>query len=370
MLPAPVSTVAPSVATGRPIRWGVVATGSIAARVVQDLALLDDAILQAVSSRSEASARAFAEKFGFATAYSDAGGAPGYERLLADTAVDVVYVATPHAQHHEVALAALRAGKHVLCEKPIAMDAVQARELVDLARERGLFLMEAVWTRFLPSFCRAVEILRSGEIGEPRWLQADLGFVPAFDPASRIWDPAAGGGALLDLAVYPLTWALGVFGEPLSMLASGVLTPDGVDLQNSLTLSYQGGAHAQLITSIGAECPSVVTVGGAEGWLRSSAPLFNPAELIIQPRSGTPRTERFEVTGHGFSYELREVTRCLQAGLAESPFMTPEESVAMMEQLDEARRQMGLRYPSDPQTPTGADHLADTPAPRTALRAL
>ncbi|MGR0161474.1 Gfo/Idh/MocA family protein [Paenarthrobacter nitroguajacolicus] len=370
MLPAPVSTVAPSVATGHPIRWGVVATGAIALRVVADLALLDDAILQAVSSRSEASARSFAEKFGFVTAYSDDGETSGYERLLADPAVDVVYIATPHAQHHAVALAALTAGKHVLCEKPIAMDAVQARELADLAQDRGLFLMEAVWTRFLPSFCRAVEILQSGEIGEPRWLQADLGFVPAFDPTARIWDPAAGGGALLDLAVYPLTWAEGVFGAPGSMLATGILTPEGVDLQNSLTLNYQSGAHAQLITSIGAECPSVVTVGGSEGWLRSSGPLFNPAELTIQPRSGTLRTEKFEVLGHGFSYELREVTRCLQAGLTESPFMTPEESVAMMELLDEARRQMGLRYPSDPQSPTAAGPLAGTPTPHTVLRAL
>lgn len=370
MLPAPVSTVAPSVATGRPIRWGVVATGSIAHRVVEDLALLEDAVLQAVSSRSETSAQAFAAKFGFATAYSDIGTTPGFQRLLADPAVDVVYVATPHAQHHAVALAALTAGKHVLCEKPIAMDASQARELAELARDKGLFLMEAVWTRFLPSFCRAVEILRSGEIGEPRWLQADLGFVPAYDPAARIWDPAAGGGALLDLAVYPLTWADGVFGEPGSMVASGVLTPEGVDLQNSLALSYPGEAYAQLITSIGAECPSVVTVGGSEGWLRSSAPLFNPAELIIQPRSGTLRTEKFEVLGHGFSYELREVTRCLQTGLTESPFMTPGESVGMMELLDEARRQMGLRYSSDHQTPTATNPPAGTPVPRTALRAL
>ena len=369
MLPAPISTAAPSLATGRPIRWGVVATGSIAQRVVEDLALLEDAVLQAVSSRSEASAKSFAEKFGFVTAYSDVGETLGYERLLADPAVEVVYIATPHAQHYTVALAALKAGKHILCEKPLAMDAVQARELADLAREQGLFLMEAVWTRFLPSFCRAMEILRSGEIGEPRWLQADLGFVPAYDPKARIWDPAAGGGALLDLAIYPLTWALGVFGEPGSMLASGVITPEGVDLQNSLALSYPSGAYAQLITSIGAECPSVVTVGGSEGWLRSSAPLFNPAELTIQPRSGALRTEKFEASGHGFIYELREVTRCLQAGLTQSPFMTPEESVGTMELLDEARRQMGLRYPSDPQTPIAADHLADTPAPHTALRA-
>ncbi|WP_104180388.1 Gfo/Idh/MocA family protein [Arthrobacter sp. B0490] len=349
MLPAPVSTIAPSLATGHPIRWGVIATGSIAARVVQDLALLEDAVLHAVSSRTEASARAFALTFGFSRAYSDTGETLGYERLLADPAVDVVYIATPHAQHHTIALAALTAGKHVLCEKPITMDATQARELADLARSRGLFLMEAVWTRFLPSFRRAVKILRSGEIGRPRWLQADLGFAPVFDPASRTWDPAAGGGALLDLAVYPLTWALGALGEPRSILATGALTTEGIDLQNALTLTYDDGSHAQLITSIGAQCPSVVTVGGTEGWLRSSAPLFNPDELIIQPRRGTLRTERFEVFGNGFSYELREVTRCLQAELTESPYMTTAESVAMMELLDEARAQMSLRYASDPE---------------------
>ncbi len=354
MIPAPITSIAPSTATGRPLRWGVVATGSIAARVVHDLALLDDAILQAVSSRTEASARAFAVQFGFSSAYSDEAGTTGYERLVSDPAVDVVYIATPHAQHHAVALAALRAGKHVLCEKPLAMDARQAAELADLARDRGLFLMEAVWTRFLPSFRRAVEILRSGEIGAVRWLQADLGFAPAFDPTSRTWDPAAGGGALLDLAVYPLTWALGALGEPADVAAHGVLTPEGIDLQSALSLTYGNGAHAQLITSIGADCPSVVTVSGTEGWLRSSAPLFNPAELVIQPRRGTLRTERFEVFGHGFSYELREVTRCLQHGLVESPFMTPAESVRMMELLDEARRQTGLRYSSDAETATSS----------------
>ncbi|MHA7280865.1 Gfo/Idh/MocA family protein [Arthrobacter sp. MDT2-2] len=347
MLPAPVSSVAPSTATGRPIRWGVVATGSIAARVVQDLALLDDAVLQAVSSRSEASARAFALRFGFTTSYWDVDGTAGYDRLLADPAVDVVYIATPHAQHHAVALAALRAGKHVLCEKPIAMDAPQARELAGFARERGLFLMEAVWTRFLPSFRRALQIVRSGEIGMVRWVQADLGFPAPVDSTSRLQDPAAGGGALLDLAVYPLTWALGVLGEPADVTARGTFTPQGVDLQNALTLTYDEGAHAQLTTSIGAECPSVVTISGTEGWLRSSAPLFNPGELVVQPRRGTLRTERFEVFGNGFSHELREVTRCLQSDLTESPFMTPAESVRMMEVLDEARRQIGLRYPSD-----------------------
>lgn len=347
MLPAPVSTQDPAAATGRPLRWGVVATGPIAARVVTDLARLEDAVLHAVSSRTAASAQSFARRFGFAEAYADAAGRAGYERLLGDPAVEVVYIATPHAQHHAVAMAALTAGKHVLCEKPLAMNARQAGELAALARERGLFLMEAVWTRFLPSFCRASEILRSGEIGSPRWLQADLGFAAPRDPASRLWDPAAGGGALMDLAVYPLTWALGAFGEPDGVVARGTLTPEGVDVQNALTLTYDSGAHAQLVTSIGADCPGAATVGATAGSLRASGPLFNPGELVIRAGRDRPRTERFEVYGNGFGYELREVTRCLHAGLTESPHMPPHESVRMLGLLDEARRQMGLRYASD-----------------------
>lgn len=348
MLAAPAGTNNPSAATGKPIRWGVAATGSIASRVVADLALLKDAVLHAVSSRSEASARSFGHSFGFAAPYWDSQGSTGFERLLADPEVDIVYIATPHVQHYGMALAALEAGKHVLCEKPITMDAAQARELAELARTRKLFLMEAVWTRFLPSFRRAVELVSRGDIGQPRWVQANLGFAPAFDPTSRIWDPAAGGGALLDLAVYPLTWARAMLGEPRGILAGGTFTADGVDVQNALSLSYDGGAHAQLITSIGAECPSGVSVGGTEGWLQASAPLFNPAEITVQSRQGTMLRETFEVVGHGFIYELRETTRCLQAGLLESPWMPVRESVDMMVLLDEARRQMQVRYPSDP----------------------
>ncbi|WP_026532583.1 Gfo/Idh/MocA family protein [Arthrobacter sp. H41] len=340
--------VSPADSTGRPVFWGVIATGSIAARVTADLALLDDAVLQAVSSRSAQSATAFAERFGFATSYSnDDGGATGYAQLLADPRVEVVYIATPHTQHYAVALAALEAGKSVLCEKPLTMNAREAHHLVECARSKGLFLMEAVWTRFLPSFRRALEVVESGEIGTVRWIQADLGFPAPYDPASRLWDPAAGGGALLDLAVYPLTWALAALGESHALSARGSLNSDGVDLQNALTLTFDGGAHAQLTTSIAADCPSVVTITGTDGWLRTSAPLFNPGELVIQPRQGTLRTEQFGVFGNGFSYELREVMRCLQAGFTESAVMPHGDSVRVMGLLDDARRQMGLRYASD-----------------------
>lgn len=339
--------VKPLAATGRNLRWGVVAPGQIARRVTADIALLEDSVLQAVSSRSEANAATFADEFGFVSSYSDSDGVSGYEQLFDDAEVDVVYIATPHGQHREVAEAALGAGKHVLCEKPVTVNAAEARALAAAARANGVFLMEAVWTRFLPSINRAWDIIASGELGEIQWLQADLGFVATYDPRSRLWDPAAGGGALLDLAVYPLTWALGALGIPTGVAAAGTLTSDGVDLRNALTLSYENGANAQLITSIAAACPSTATVSGNTGWLRASAPLYNPSELTISTNDGGSRVEAFEQVGNNYVYQLREVTRCIQEGLSESPTMPLADSIATMELLDDVRTQLGVQYAND-----------------------
>src|SRR3954454_2763542 len=211
----------PLEATGRPLRWGVVSTGRMAGRVTEDIDRLEDAVLQAVSSRSEANALDFAARFGFAASYFDTGPTRGYEQLFADPAVDVVYVATPHGQHYEIARRALEAGKHVLCEKSLAINAREAMELIELARGRRLFLMEAIWSRFLPSMNRAWQIIASGELGTIHWVQADLSFPAPYDVSSRLWNPAAGGGALLDLTVYPLTWALGSLGYPQTVTAVG-----------------------------------------------------------------------------------------------------------------------------------------------------
>ncbi|WP_323960698.1 gfo/Idh/MocA family oxidoreductase [Arthrobacter sp. JZ12] len=333
--------------TGKPLRWGVVATGRIAGKVTEDLARLDDAVLQAVSSRTEERARAFAKTFGFATAHYDDGSSRGFELLAQDPEVDVVYVATPHGQHYEACKALLSAGKHVLCEKAFTVNAREAEELINLAREKGVFLMEAVWTRFLPSVNRAWDIIHSGELGDIRWVQADLGFPAAYDPAARLWDPMAGGGALLDLTVYPATWALGSLGFPTSVAAEGFLNVDGVDSQNSLTLTYASGAQAQLSSSLVASGPCQATVAGTEGWLRTSAPLHNPLELYVHPHGEEPRVEQFEQAGNGYSYELREVTRCIQAGLLESPTMPLQHTLDTMRMFDGVRAQLGLRYAND-----------------------
>lgn len=338
----------PTVATGEPLKWGVVATGGIATKVTQDIALLDDAVLHAVSSRSADSAAAFAERFGFAASYGNDGDDAGYQRLIDDPEVDVVYITTPHGQHYDVARAALTGGKHVLCEKPFTINAAEAEELAGLAADRGLFLMEAVWTRFLPTVNRAWDIIHSGELGEIRWVQGDLGFPAPDDPSSRLWDPAAGGGALLDLTVYPLTWALGSLGFPDSVSAVGSLNSDGVDLQNAVTLGYGSGAYAQLSSSFIASCPGQATVCGSKGWLKTGGgPLHNPTELTIRIGQDDPRVERFEQVGAGYTYELREVTRCIQAGLTESPTMPIADTVRTMRLLDGVRAQIGLRYAND-----------------------
>jgi predicted dehydrogenase len=339
----------PRTATGRPVRWGVVATGRIAATVTADLALLEDVVLQAVSSREASRAAAFAEQFGFATSYSDDGDRLGYQALFADPEVEAVYVATPHAQHAEVVRAALTAGRSVLCEKPMTINAREAQELVDLARERGLFLMEGVWTRFLPALQRALEIAASGEIGTVHAVNAAVGFPAPQDPTARIWALADGGGALLDLAVYPLLWAWGTLGLPDAVTAVGTLNDEGVDAQNALTLSYASGAQAQLATSLLARSPHTALISGSEGWIRAEGPdaVYRPIRLEVQVGDAAVRTEQFELIGSGYVHELREVTRCLQEGLTESPVLPLEHSLASMRFLDGVRAQLGVVYPND-----------------------
>lgn len=342
----------PLAPTGRILRWGVVATGNIARAVTSDLALLPDAELWAVSSRQAVKAAEFAREFGFHTSYADADGEAGYQRMFRDPDLDVVYIATPHGQHFEVAQAALRAGKHVLCEKALTINAREAEELIQLARTQGVFFMEALWSRFVPGVQRALEIVADGELGRVHWVRADLGFPAPRDLNSRIWAPAAGGGALLDLTVYPLLWAWGVLGAPDQVQAAGSITDWGVDEQNAITLAYPGGALAQLMSSFVAQGPRTVSIAGSEGFLETSGAMNNPSALTVRAGwngSGwdVERTEEFSWTGRGYSYELREVSRSIQVGRQQSEIMPWQDSLDIMRFLDGVREQLGLRYPND-----------------------
>ena len=328
-------------ATGRTLNWGVVSTGRIVSHVIADLQSLGDANVIAVSSRSEERARIFAEEHDIEWAFGS------YQAMFDEPEVEAVYIGTPHGQHFEIAMAALKSGKHVVCEKSLTINAHEARALVAEARDRDLFLMEAVWSRFTPVFARAMEILESGELGEVSWVQADLGFKADYDPNWRLFNPADGGGALLDMTVYPLTWAIGAMGFPTSVQATADLNEDGVDIQNAITLAYPGVRHAQLMTTLTATPPREARVACSNGWLSTNAPLHNPTKLFIHPAKGLSRTEVFEPVGNNYTYQFREVTRCIQQGLNESPTMPWEHSVNTMAIFDGIRHQVGIRYPND-----------------------
>ncbi len=333
----------PFAATGPALRWGVVSTGKIAHTVTAQLARLEDARLQAVSSRDATKAAAFATQYGFRASY---GGAGGYEAVAEDPDVDVVYVATPHGQHHAVAGAMLRAGKHVLVEKAFTITAREAEDLARLARDHGLFLMEAVWTRFLPTYVAAMDVLEGGEIGPVRYVQADMGFMAERDPRTRLWAPVDGGGALLDLAVYPLCWVIGALGLPTGVQAAGNVNHEGVDELCTLALTHGGGAHSQVVVSFVSDSTRRARIVGTEGYLETGPSLSRPDGFTVV-KGAARRSEGFDLTDSPYAFQLREVTRCVQAGMLESPAMPLAHTLATMRLFDEVRRQIGVRYPND-----------------------
>ncbi|MFB6815320.1 Gfo/Idh/MocA family protein [Streptomyces sp. NPDC056347] len=330
------------------VRWGVLATGGIAATFAEDLRSMPDMEVVAVASRTDASARAFADRFGIPRAYGDWAG------LVADEEVDVVYVATPHSAHRAAAGLCLEAGKPVLCEKAFTLNAREARELVGLARERGVFLMEAMWTYLNPVIRRMTELVRDGAIGEIRTVQADFGLAGPFGPGHRLRDPALGGGALLDLGVYPVSFAQLLLGEPDRVQADAVLSPEGVDLHTSMLLGWSGaGASALLNCSIVADTPQTAAVTGTGGRIEFPRGFFYPERFVLH-REGREPEEFTAPAGtelRGMQFEQAEVARALRAGETESPLVPLDGSLAVMRTLDAVRDRVGVRYPADDVTP-------------------
>ncbi|MFF3603141.1 Gfo/Idh/MocA family protein [Streptomyces sp. NPDC002463] len=323
------------------VRWGILATGGIAERFTTDLSTLDGAEVVAVASRTEASAKAFADRFGIPRAYGEWAG------LFADEDVDVVYVATPHHAHRTAAGLALEAGKAVLCEKALTLNAREAAELVALSRDRGLFLMEAMWMYCHPLIRRVAELVRDGAIGEVRTVQADFGLAGAFDPGHRLRDPATGGGALLDLGVYPVSFAHLLLGEPATVHAHALLSPEGVDLNTGMLLGWDSGASALLSCSLGSDTPLTASVTGTEGRIDIPRGFFAPERFTLLRNGGEPEEFLTADDPHSFRYEAAEVMRCLRAGETESPLVPHDGSLAVMRTLDAVRDRIGVRYPQE-----------------------
>jgi predicted dehydrogenase len=324
----------------RPIRWGILATGGIAHTFAHDLALQPGGEVVAVGSRSQASADAFGDEFGVPHRHAS------YQALVSDPDVDAVYVATPHPGHHDAALLAINAGKAVLVEKPFAMDAAQAREMIDAARDRGTFLMEAMWTRFLPHIARLREILAAGTLGDVVYLTAEHGQWFAPDPRFRLFAPELGGGALLDLGIYPVSFASLVLGVPTQITAVSSPAFTGVDATTSMIFQYGSGAHAVLTTTLLAASGNPAAIYGTAARIEIDGWFYTPTAFRVIARDGA-ELERFEqpYDGRGLRGEAAEVGRCLRAGLLESPLLPLDETYTIMQAMDEVRRQIGLSYP-------------------------
>ena len=323
-----------------PIRWGILGAGGIAATVGRDIAASPGSVLHAVGARDAGRAKAFAERHGMRRSYGS------YADLVADPDVDVVYVATTHGQHHEHALLALRAGKPVLVEKAFTLNARQAREVVDAARSAGLFCMEAMWMRFNPLVRQAQEIVADGRLGRLVNLRADFSRRFEFSPTHRLFDLGAGGGALLDLGVYPVTFAWLFLGRPQRIAVSGALSETGSDATVAMQFSYPDGQFAQLCTSAVSPSPVGAVVCGTDGWLQLEPTVHRPTRLTVSTAEG-PQVVEEDVVGNGYGAQVAEVERCLRAGETESPMVPLDETVAIMELLDDVRAEVGVRYEAD-----------------------
>jgi predicted dehydrogenase len=320
-----------------PIRWGILATGGIARSFVADLRLLPDAEVVAVGSRSAESAQRFAVENGIPRAHGS------WQALAEDPDVDIVYVATPHSAHHAAAMTCLRAGKATLTEKPFTVDAAQAAELIAVARAGKTFLMEAMWTRFIPAIIEAKRLVEAGAIGRPTSVDAEFSLLAPADRTHRLWVRKLGGGALLDLGVYPVSLAHLFLGPPDEVTARASLTPEGIDQNTAVILGYRDGGLATLTCSLIGSSPRSATIAGTEGHIAMPHRFHRPRSFTLH-RDGQKTKVHLPFDGRGFHFEAAAAQRCLRAGLIESPRLTHADSLAVMSTLDTVRAQIGVSY--------------------------
>ncbi len=338
----------PDPRTAPPLRWGILGTGYIAHGFVAALRGETDQVVAAVGSRARASADAFGDEFEIPTRHV------GYEALVADPGIDIVYVASPHSEHLEHALLAIDAGKHVLVEKAFARNAAEAGRILDAARERGVYAQEAMWTRFLPGLDVVRQCLDEGLLGEVTTVFADHGQPLYPKGPRRLWDPALAGGALLDLGIYPMSFAHFVLGGFADVRAVGALTAEGVDEWEAITVRGSGGAHGLLHATMAARTPTIASINGTAGRLELGDPddflcrWYAPSRIRFVGRD-QPGWATWEPTSraHGLHFQAAEAARCIADGRLETPLLPHAETLAIMAALDEVRRQLGMSYPGE-----------------------
>jgi predicted dehydrogenase len=326
----------------RTYNWAILGLGNIARKFAQDLALVPQARLHAVASRSLAKAQTFATEFEVPHAVGS------YEDLLAVPGIDVVYIATPHSEHYSHTLLCLRAGLPVLCEKAFAQNVGQAQEMIRVAQEKRVFLMEAFWTRFFPAIAQALTLVKAGHIGEVKHLVADFGFAAPYQAEGRLFNPALAGGSLLDIGVYPLFISQLFLGAPSVVRAVATPAPTGVDLNCAIALAYSHGATASLFSTIAAHTDNRCVLYGTKGKLHLLGRFHAPTGVQVH-LTGEELSEDFPypTPGIGYHYEAAHVQECLAQGLSESPLLPLDFSLHLMQQLDAVRQQINLRYPGE-----------------------
>lgn len=318
--------------------WGILGPGGIARAFAKDLNFIQGHSIAAVGSRSLENAQKFAETFG-GTAYGS------YEELVADPTVDAIYVATPHPAHHDNVILALNAGKPVLCEKPFAVNAKEAQAMVDAAARNSVALMEAMWARFLPHFTKVREIVDSGVLGPILSIHADHGQRLADQGITRLIEPDLAGGALLDLGIYPVSFAHMILGNPAHINSKAVMTEKGVDAQTSMIFTYDSGAQAVLTTTMVEQTPCRAVVAGLNGWLEIDRTFYNPAAMRVVLNDGTVTEYPNTYTGHGLREQAETFKQLVRSGKLESEILTWADTVDIMKSLDTVREQIGLKYP-------------------------
>jgi predicted dehydrogenase len=325
------------------IRWGILGCGKIANKFATDLQLIEDAELVAVASRDVEKGKTFASLFNARLSFNT------YEALASCGEVDVIYIATPHGFHLEHTSLCLQHFKAVLCEKPMAINSKQVKEMIDLARKQKVFLMEAFWTKFLPQYQKVVELIQAGEIGTIKMIDADFGFKAVTPTPQRLYDVALGGGALLDVGIYPVFLALSLLGRPNELHA--VMSPyeSGVDEQIAMTLKFKNGALAVLNATFAADTPVEATIVGTEGYIRMANRFHNATSKIelVKDRQPPVKIKVHREEGYGYQFEARHVGECLRAGQTESPIMGHADSLLLIETLDRLRASCGITYAVD-----------------------
>jgi predicted dehydrogenase len=320
--------------------WGILGLGKIAQKFASDLQDVEGAQLYAVASRSQKKAEDFAENFNVQKAYSS------YEALALDSKVDIIYIATPHVFHFENSMMCLEHGKSVLCEKPIAMNATQFKAMMTTAKMNSKFLMEGLWTNFMPHLQKTLHLTQHQTYGKCLKVEADFSFEAEFDIEKRLFNKNLGGGALLDIGIYPVYLALKLLGLPQEINASCEYSSTGVDMSNQIKFTYTSGATAELSSSFAKNTPSIAKVYFEKATVEFGSRFHQTDQLKITTDSGVDHID-FHYPTHGYQFEIKHVQDCLQKGLTQSPEWPLQSSLQLLETLDKIRKEMGLEYPED-----------------------